>query len=97
VPRVIITAGAANGFERCRRFLAAKAPHASRRAADVIARKFLLLETIPLLGRPVQEQPELREIVIEFGDSGYVLLCRHEEADDAVYLLAFRHQTEAGY
>ena len=97
MPRVIITAGAAKGFERCRRFLATKAPPASRRAADVIARKLLLLETVPLLGRPVQEQPELREIVIEFGDSGYVLLYRHEEADDAVYLLAFRHQKEAGY
>jgi hypothetical protein len=35
--------------------------------------------------------------VIEIGDSGYVLLYRHEEADDAVYLLALRHQKEAGY
>ena len=40
---------------------------------------------------------ELRELVIAFGDSGYVALYRHEPADDAVYVLAFRHQKEAGY
>ena len=41
--------------------------------------------------------PELRELVIAFGDSGYVALYHHELADDAVYILAFRHQKEAGY
>lgn len=41
--------------------------------------------------------PELRELVIAFGDSGYVALYRHEPAVDAVYILAFRHQKEAGY
>jgi hypothetical protein len=41
--------------------------------------------------------PELRELVIPFGGSGYVALYRHEPADDAVYVLAFRHQKEAGF
>jgi hypothetical protein len=41
--------------------------------------------------------PELRELVIAFGDSGYVALYRHEPTADAVYVLAFRHQKEAGY
>jgi hypothetical protein len=41
--------------------------------------------------------PALRELVIAFGDSGYVALYRHEPASDAVYVLAFRHQTEVGY
>ena len=48
------------------------------------------------MGRPFPEMPELREGVIAFGDSGYGLLCRHEPADDAVDVLAFRHQKEAG-
>ncbi len=34
----------------------------------------------------------MRELVITFGDSGYVALYRHEPSDDAVYVLAFRHQ-----
>lgn len=97
MPQVIVTEGAAEGLERCRRFLAAKATDAARRAGQAIERQFLLLETVPDIGRPFPEMPELRELVIAFGDSGYVAQYRHEPADDAVYVLAFRHQKEAGY
>lgn len=97
MPQVIVTEGAADGLERCRRFLAVKTPDAARRAGQAIERQFLLLETAPDIGRPFPEMPELRELVIAFGDSGYVALYRHEPADDAVYVLAFRHQKEAGY
>ena len=97
MPQVIITEGAVEGLERCRRFLAGKAPDAARRAGQAVERQFLLLETAPDTGRPFPEMPELRELVIAFGDSGYVALYRHEPAADAVYVLAFRHQKEAGY
>ena len=97
MPRVIITECATTGLERCRRFLTAKAPEAARRAGQAIERQFLLLERAPDMGRPLPELPELRELVIPFGDSSYVALYRHEAADDAVYVLAFRHQKEAGY
>lgn len=79
MPRVIVIEGAAQGLERCRRFLAAKAPQAARRADQVIEQQFLLLETAPDIGRPY---PEMRELVIAFGDSGYVALYRHEPAED---------------
>ena len=97
MPQVIVTEGAADGLERCRRFLAVKTPDAARRAGQAIERQFLLLETAPDIGRPFPEMPELRELAIAFGDSGYVALDRHEPADDAVYVLAFRHQKEAGH
>lgn len=96
MPQVIVTEGAADGLERCRRFLTVKTPDAARRAGQAIERQFLLLETAPDIGRPFPEMPELRELVIAFGDSGYAALYRHEPADDAVYILAFRHQKEAG-
>lgn len=84
------------GLARCRRFLYAKAPEAAKRAGQAIERQFLLLENTPDMGRPFPEMPELRELVIAFGDSGYVALYRHDPAYDAVYVLAFRHQKEAG-
>nr|WP_235911625.1 type II toxin-antitoxin system RelE/ParE family toxin [Mesorhizobium xinjiangense] len=84
-------------MERCRRFLATKAPEAAKGAGQAIEQQFLLLEAAPEIGRPHPEVPELRELVIAFGDSGYVALYRHEPADNAVYVLAFRHQKEAGY
>lgn len=97
MPQVIVTEGAAAGLERCRQFLTAKSPEAARRAGQAIGRQFLLLETAPDIGRPLLEMPELRELVIAFGDSGYVALYRHEPAADTVFILAFRHQKEAGY
>lgn len=97
MPQVIVTEGAAAGLARCRRFLSGKAPAAAKRAGQAIARQFLLLEKTPDIGRPFPEMPELRELVIPFGDSGYIALYRHESAEDAVYVLAFRHQKEAGY
>jgi plasmid stabilization system protein ParE len=92
-----VTAGAARGLERCRKFLAGKNRLAAARAGEAIERQFALLESNPNIGRPDPDLPELRELVISFGDSGYVALYRYEPADDAVYLLAFRHQKEAGY
>jgi plasmid stabilization system protein ParE len=97
VPRVVITAGAARGLERCRRFLAASNPRAATRAAEAIERQFALLETVPEAGRPFPEMIELRELVIAFGDSGYVALYLYVATEEAVYVLAFRHQKEAGY
>ena len=69
---------------------------AARRAGQAIEQQFLRLETAAGIGRPYLDVPELRELVIPFGDSGYVALYRHVPAEDAVYILAFRHQKEAG-
>lgn len=92
-----MTGGAVQGLQRCRRFLVTNNPQAARRAGQAIDRHFQLLETTPDIGRPLLELPELREMVIGFGDSGYVALYRHEPATDTVYVLAFRHQKETGY
>lgn len=94
---MIITEGAAEGLERCRQFLKEKAPAAAKRAGQAIEVQFQLLETIPGIGRPFDELPELRELLIPFGDSGYVALYHHDPAEDTAYILSFRHQKEAGY
>lgn len=97
MPRVIVTEAAVEGLQRCRRFLQGKAPEAARRAGQAIQKQFLLLETAPEIGRPMSDAPPLRELIISFGASGYVALYRYDAADDAVYILAFRHQREVGY
>ena len=97
MPRVIVTEGAAEGLAHCRRVLADKVREAAKRAGQAIAQQFQLLETAPGMGRPLADIPELRDLVIVFGDSGYVALYRHDPTKDEVYVLAFRHQKEAGY
>lgn len=97
MPQVVITPGAGRDLERCRQFLAAKNPLAVARAGETIERQFALLEKQPEIGRPFPDLPELRELLIGFGDSGYVALYRYVATENVVYLLAFRHQKEAGY
>jgi len=97
VSRVVITQGAAFGMERCRMFLAEKSSDAAIRAAQAIDAKLSLLETLPAMGRPFADTADLRELLIKFGDSGYVALYRYVREDDAVYVLAFKHQRQAQY
>lgn len=97
MPRVVITEGAAKGLERCRLFLRDTYPPAITRAGQAISKHLEMLESNPGMGRPIPEHPELRELLIGFGDSGYVALYRYTPDDDAIYVLAFRHQKEAGY
>jgi len=49
------------------------------------------------MGRPFDDDAHLRELPIPFGASGYIALYRFEPEADAVYMLAVRHQREAGY
>lgn len=84
-------------MERCRRFLADKDPLVPRRAAQAIERQLARLEESPEEGRPFPDLPQLRELIIEFGDSGDATLYRYERIDDTAYVLAFRYLKEAGY
>lgn len=97
MPRVIVTRGAVAGIERCRRFLGQAEPGVSEKAADTIARQFSRLETSPDIGRIFSLDHALRELPIPFGKSGYVALYRYDPDVDEIYILAFRHQREAGY
>ncbi|HXV30643.1 MAG TPA: type II toxin-antitoxin system RelE/ParE family toxin [Sinorhizobium sp.] len=96
MPRVIVTEGAVAGLDRCRKFLLAKNADAAQRAADTIAKHFLLLETSPEIGRPFEDDPALRELVIAFGAAGYAAVYRYVPGENAVFILAFRHLKEAG-
>ena len=95
--QVVVTPNAWRGMERCRQFLVDRNPLAARRAAEEFKRQLRALETHPEIGRPHNDMPELRELLIPFGNAGYVALYRYLPGEDAVYLLAFRHQKEAGH
>ena len=68
---------------------------AATETLGLIEEAIALLRRHPLIGRPVEH--ELRELVISRGQTGYVVLYSFEEAQDAVLILAIRHQREAGY
>jgi len=84
-------------LEYCRLFLLNKNPQAAARAGKAIEQHFTILETKPETGRPLDDLPELRELIIPFGNSGYIALYRINKDLNMVYVLAFRHQKEAGF
>ena len=59
-----------------------------------LATSFKQLESHPEIGRPDNDTPEPRELIIEFGASGYVALYRYIPSEDVVYILAFKYQKE---
>lgn len=97
VPRLVVTPNAASGLSRCLDFLARYSLAAAMRAAGVIEKHLAQLEMNPAIGRPVPDYVERRELIVRFGNSGYVALYEFDAAADEVLILAFRHQREAGY
>ena len=96
MPQVIFTEGALRDLKRLRQFLRSKNPNAAKRAADAILRTIELLKQYPQAGRPVDEMEHYyRELLIDFGDGGYVALYRYDEG--RAVILAIRHSREAGY
>lgn len=94
--RLIWTPKALDGLEQAYLFLAEKDENAAVKALDSINNSSLVLEDFPEAGRPAEDlEPEHRELLIPFGGSGYVLLYRIKNS--FVYILAIRHQKEAGY
>ena len=98
---VLWTPRALADVQRLHRFLAARNADAARRAVATLRGSVRILAEQPAVGRPVDGMDaEFREWVIDFGDSGYVLIYRVESAgtgDTQVVVLAVRHQREAGY
>ncbi|NHI03655.1 Death on curing protein, Doc toxin [Candidatus Nitrosotalea sp. TS] len=77
-------------------FLLTKTPVSAKRAGQAIIKNIRLLKSNPQIGRQVEGMlPEFRELIIQFGDSGYVALYHY--AGDVVTVLTIRHQKEAGH
>ncbi len=93
--RLSYSAHALGDLLRLTEFLLESDPAAAATTAELIEEAILLLRRHPLIGRPAEHG--LRELVISRGRTGYVALYDYEEADDAVLILAIRHQREASY
>ena len=70
---------------------------AARRPLDAIRKSIDLLQYFPFTCRKASaDNPFLREMVIGFGDGGYVALFEIE-SENIVTILAVRHQREEDY
>ena len=90
--QVILAPDVQADFDRIFDFLFEHAPDAaSERILDIVS-ALDVLETSPLIGRPVENGK--RELVIATGTSGYVALYRYVPDLDIAFVLAVRSQRD---
>jgi plasmid stabilization system protein ParE len=93
--QVVYSARSLIHIERALQFLRDKNSAAARDAVAAIQSAVDNLAAHPLIGRRIEG--DLRELVISYGQSGYVALYRFVVSQDEVRLLAIRHQRELGF
>ena len=82
-------------IERAFQFLRDKNPAAAQDAVSAIQSAVDNLAAHPLIGRRIEG--DLRELVISYGQTGYVALYRFVVSQDEIRILAIRHQRELGF
>ena len=93
--KVVYSARALDHIERAFQFLRDRNPDVALNAVTAIQSAVGNLGAHPLVGRRVKG--ELRELIISYGQSGYVALYRFVVPRDEVRILAIRHQREFGF
>jgi plasmid stabilization system protein ParE len=85
-------------LQRLHDFLSRKNPRAADRAIATIRASIDLLREFPEAGRRADDlAADRRELVVPFGDSGYIVAYAIRQTDRVVEVLDARHQSEAGY
>lgn len=93
MPQVRFTAAALRDIERLREFLRPKSPDAAGRAARAIIETLHVLARHPRMSRLVEAPgagAELRELMIFFGDSGYIARYHFDGSDITILALQAR-------
>lgn len=93
--QVVYSARSLSHVEHAFEFLHYKNSTAARDAVAAIQSAVDNLAAHPLIGRRVEG--DLRELVISYGQTGYVALYRFVVSQDQVRILAIRHQRELGF
>jgi plasmid stabilization system protein ParE len=95
VATVVYPARALSNLERAFEFLSSENPDAAIAAESAVRSAVENLAAHPLLGRRVHG--DIRELVISFGQTGYIALYRFVVPQDEVRVLAIRQQREIGF
>lgn len=82
-------------LDRLALFLLESSPSEAEKTFQLVDDALMLLALHPEVGRTTGGG--LRELIISRGRTGYVALYVFDEVSDEVWVLAVRHQREAGY
>ena len=93
--QVVYSGRSLGHIERAFEFLRRENPAAALSAVSAIQSAVENLAAHPLIGRRLEGQ--LRELIISYGQTGYVALYRFVVSRDEVRMLSLRHQREVGF
>lgn len=93
MPQIIFTTEATADLVRLRSFLKTKNPEAAKRATLAIKQAISGASSQPNRFRPVPALMHYREIIIDFGNNGYIVRFRYEQDGD-IYIVRIKHQKE---
>lgn len=93
--RIIFSDIALEDLEKLTDFLIEADPLAAAQTIALIEEAIAVLNRHPFIGRLVKS--DLRELIISRGKTGYVALYSVEANQEVIFILAIRHQREAGY
>jgi plasmid stabilization system protein ParE len=91
--KLVVTSSAADDLARLRKFQIDKNPSAARRAVAVIADAIDSLAIFPDRGKP-SEVDGLRELIVPFGRSAYVVRFTHDPHRQEIVVLRIWHGRE---
>ena len=91
---ILFTAEGLSDVERVRSFLDARDQAAAKRALAAIWAALERVERFPALGRPT-EDPDIRQVVIRFGDAGYIVRYSVLTEDQSVLVMRIWQGREA--
>ena len=92
--KLIVSRSAAADFERLYEFIAAENAAAATRAVSVLSAAIDSLAMFPERGRP-QESSGLRELIVPFGRSSYVVRYLRDTLREEVIIIRPWHVREA--
>ncbi len=92
---VILSDASLKDLERIGEFLREVVPNSAAQIQASILDALAIVSDHPRIGP--KTEPDLRELTISQGRTGYLALYRYDEQRNVVRILRIRHQREAGY
>jgi plasmid stabilization system protein ParE len=92
MPHIIISAKATQDLQRIREYLAQFSVEAVQKSAQVIIDATNVILANPLLGKPVEDMPEYRNLTVRFAAGSYTICYRIDF--ETIVIVAIKHSRE---
>lgn len=92
MPQIIISAKAARDLQKIRTYLLQFNVEAAQKAAATIIEATNLILNHQLIGKPLEDIPEYRELIRPFGSGAYII--RYRVDFDKIIIAGIKHSKE---